>query len=122
MKFNEFCNYMKRLQEYKRIQQNIEYYPKAFDLKYRELLEYAKKEFVDQNNNIERWLDGRPCVFDYPRSRKQVEYMIGNDYEALYYFLVFCKRVNNHKRVSEDYVEHLTFLILRSNHPEWEEC
>ncbi len=121
MELKEFCKYMKNLQTYKQIQKKVVSYPRILDAKYRELLTRAKEFFSDYGDNIERWLDGKPCVFTHPNSCQQFEYKIGNDYEALYYFLMFCKRVNNCKRVSEEYIEYLTFLITRSNHPDWEE-
>ena len=122
MKLRNFCEYIKTLKAYKRIQQGMVSYPKILEAKYNELLEHGKEVFADDYGNIERWLDGKPCVFVHPNSRQIIEYKIGDDYEAFYYFLMFCKRINQRKGVSEEYVEYLAFLITRSNHPEWEEC
>lgn len=121
MKLREFCEYIKTLKAYKRIQKEMVSYPKILEVKYNELLGHAKDVFADEYENIERWLDGKPCVFVHPNSRQIIEYKIGDDYEAFYYFLMFCKRINQHKGVSEEYVEYLAFLITRSNNPEWEE-
>lgn len=121
MKLREFCEYIKTLKAYKRIQKEMVSYPKILEVKYNELLGHAKDVFADEYENIERWLDGKPCVFVHPNSRRIIEYKIGDDYEAFYYFLMFCKRINQRKGVSEDYVEYLAFLTTRSNHPEWEE-
>ncbi len=122
MELNEFCRYIENLQTYKKIQKEMKSYPKILDTKYRELIARVKGLFADEDNNIERWLEGKPCVFTHPHGHQQIEYKIGNDYEALYYFLMFCKRINHHKRISEEHIEYLAFLIARSNHPDWEEA
>ena len=55
---------------------------------------------------------------------KKVEISIGNDREALCYFLVFCYRINNKQEVSEDFRDYLAIVITRScvADEDWEEC
>lgn len=118
MEFRKFCEYINTLRSYQRIQDNIVPCPKILKAKYNELLEYGKTAFADNNDNIKKWLENKPCVFIHPNTLRRIECKIGNDYEALYYFLMFCKKINHHKRVSEDYVEYLAFLISRSEYPD----
>ena len=122
MELKKFCEYINVLKSYKKIRQNMASRPKILDAKYNELLENGKREFADHNGNIERWLYGKPCVFVNPNTHQIIECKIGDDYDALYYFLMFCKRINHRKKVSDDYVEYLALLITRSNCPNWEEC
>ena len=53
-------------------------------------LHKLEKIFKDNDQNIRRWLNMKPCVFTSDKTGKKVEISIGNDREALYYFLVFC--------------------------------
>ena len=122
MELKNFCEYISVLKSYKQIQERLLSYPKIIDAKYDELLEYGKKIFADHDDNIQRWLDGRTCICVNPNTHRIIEYKIGNDCEALYYFLMLCKRINHRKSVSDEYREYLAFLITRSNCPNWEEC
>ena len=60
------------------------------------------------------WLNGKPCVFTSDRTGSKVEIPIGQDREALYYFLVFCKRIAEQKEISEDFRDYLGVVITRS--------
>lgn len=122
MELKKFCEYINVLKSYKKIRQNMASRPKIIDAKYNELLESGKREFADHNGNIERWLYGKPCILVNPNTYQIIECQIGDDCDTLYYFLMYCKRINHRKKVSDDYVEHLALLITRSNCPDWEEC
>ena len=52
-------------------------------------LHKLEKIFKDKDQNIRRFLNGKPCIFTSDKTGKKVEISIGNDREALYYFLVF---------------------------------
>lgn len=51
------------------------------------------KEMKDTRQNIKRWLGRKPCLFKHPFTGNVIEYDIGADFEALYYFLEWCRRL-----------------------------
>lgn len=71
-------------------------------------------EFLDRGRNLERWLTGQPCVFISDRTGQSMTVVIGNDIEAIYQFLEFCRRINSHQMVDEDFRTYLDFCISRS--------
>jgi hypothetical protein len=81
-----------------------------------------KDIFHDEDGNLERWLNGERCVFRPIQKAEFMEIRIGNDVEALYYFLCFCDKLNTHQRISEDFRDYLSLLITRSCSEYWEEC
>lgn len=87
-------------------------------------LHKLEKIFKDKDQNIRRWLNMKPCVFTSDKTGKKVEISIGNDREALYYFLVFCYRINNKQEISEDFRDYLAIVFTRScvADEDWEEC
>lgn len=70
--------------------------------------------FDDQDKNIKRWLLGKPCIFYHPETEQYMTIEIGRDIEALYYFLLFCYKLNNLEEVSEDFRDYLALVISRS--------
>lgn len=80
----------------------------------RKVLRNLEKAFGDREQNLRRWLRGEPCRFisDLTGERKGIR--IGDDREAIYYFLLFCKRIRNGKTVSDDFRDYLSYLISRS--------
>ena len=87
-------------------------------------LHKLEKMFKDKDRNIRRFLNRKPCVFTSDKMGKKIEINIGNDREALYYFLVFCYRINNKQEISEDFRDYLAIVINRScvADEDWEEC
>ena len=87
-------------------------------------LHKLEKIFKDRDQNIRRFLNGKPCAFTSDKTGKRVELSIGNDREALYYFLVFCYRINNKQEINEDFRAYLAIVITRScvADEDWEEC
>ena len=81
-----------------------------------------EKYFKDKDYNIRRWLNGKPCVFTSDKTGRKMEINIRPDREALYYFLVFCKKIAENQEISNDLREYLTLLITRSCSKEWDEC
>ena len=67
-------------------------------------------------------MNGKPCVFKSDKTGQKVEVKIGNDIEALYYFRIFCKKINNKQEVSNELGDYVAYLISRSLFPGWEEC
>lgn len=85
-------------------------------------LNSLEKIFDDRDKNINRWLNNKPCVFKSDKTNQKVEVNIGRDIEALYYFLIFCKRINNEQEISEELGSYVALLISKSLFPGWEEC
>ena len=85
-------------------------------------LQSLERIFDDKDQNIRRWLNMKPCIFTSDKTGKKIEIKIGTDREALYYFLVFCYRINNRQEISEEFRDYLTLVIARSCSPSWEEC
>ena len=87
-------------------------------------LHKLEKIFKDKDQNIRRWLTMKHCIFTSDKTGKKVEISIGNDREALYYFLVFCYRINNKQEISEEFRDYLAIVITRScvAGEDWEEC
>lgn len=77
-------------------------------------LRSLERIFKDKERNIRRWLNGKPCVFTSDRTGQRIEIIIGPDREALYYFLIFCKKITEKEVVSEDLRNYVAFLISRS--------
>lgn len=85
-------------------------------------LHKLEKVLKDKDQNIRRWLNGKPCIFTSEKTGKKIEIRIGNDREALFYFLVFCYRINTEQEISEDFRDYLALVISRSCYACWEEC
>ena len=77
-------------------------------------LRSLERIFKDKERNIRRWLNGKPCVFTSDRTGQRIEIIIGPDREALYYFLIFCKKITEKEMISEDLRNYVAFLISRS--------
>lgn len=125
MNFRAFNNYMNTVQNgidaaYNHHPENTKKVFEENGLWARHLLE---RVFCDKDHNILRWLDGKDCVYTDNRHGHKITVKIGDDREALYYFLMFCKKINQHKEVDEVFMRYLYYLILRSKTPEgWDEC
>ena len=87
-------------------------------------LHKLEKIFEDKDQNIRRWLNGKPCVLTSDIMGNRMEIGIGKDREALYCFLVFCYRINNKQEICEDFRDYLAIVITRScaTDEDWEEC
>lgn len=116
MNFRAFNNYMNTVQN--AIDAGHNHHPndceKAFENHGRWALHLLEKVFDDKDQNIRRWLNGKPCRFTSDRTGRPIEIRIGDDREAIYYFLIFCKRINNKQEISEDFRDYLSYLISRS--------
>lgn len=85
---------------------------------------YIINNFYDKDYNLRRWLMGEKCIFTSPVTGELMEIEIGSDYEAIYNFLIYCKKLNTHEKISSDFTDYLTLVISRSQYSdeEWEEC
>ena len=68
--------------------------------------------FEDKNDNLTRWLNREPCYFKHPETEVLNEVIVPDSYEAIYYFLIYCMRLNRHKRISEELYDYLLYLLL----------
>lgn len=58
-------------------------------------------------------LAGTPSLH-YPFSlgrRQGTGFMIRNDTEALYYFLLYCRKVNLRERISEEFADYVAYIL-----------
>lgn len=79
------------------------------------------KEMEDTCQNIKRWLERKPCLFKHPITGNVIEYYIGADFEALYYFLKWCHRLQSGERVDDGFSAYVAYLISRSKSDSWKE-
>ena len=77
-------------------------------------LHFLERYFKDKHYNLRRWLNVRSCIFVSDKTGKLIEIDIGRDREALYLFLVFCKKIEEKKEITDDFREHLAIVITRS--------
>jgi len=122
MNFRAFNNYMNTVQN--AIDAGHNHHPDRSDETFqnngRWALHTLERVFADKEQNIRRWLNGKPCRFTSDITGRQMETKIGNDREALYYFLVFCKRIKSKQRVSEEFRDYLAYLTAKSVYGEVE--
>lgn len=76
---------------------------------------HCVKTFNDKHKNLRRWLDKKPCIFRSPITGKLVDIKIGNETEAIYYFLEFCRRLNCGEYIDDEFSTYLAYVITRSN-------
>lgn len=111
MTLHEFGYWIKQITDnYDDSESGITLKKKPFRFIYKKLI----REFDDQNKNLKRWLLGQKCVFTHPVTNNTIEIEIGKDIEALYYFLLFCYKINNEEEISEDFRDYLALVISRS--------
>lgn len=78
--------------------------------------------FNDKRENLRRWLDGEPCVFVSPVTGALIEIEIGEDFDAMFHFLEFCRKQNNREPIDDDFCDYLALLITKSQRRCCEEC
>lgn len=75
----------------------------------------VKEMFNDECNNLGRWLSGEPCLVKHPRRENTyAEIEVGDDHEALYYFLEYCRKLAADERMSDELIGHVLLIVLRS--------
>lgn len=78
----------------------------------RKLSRQLREVLCDEQDNLNRWLDRRPCIVRSPwEEGREQEVMIRNDTEALYYFLLYCQRVNVRERISEEFADYVAYIL-----------
>ncbi len=70
--------------------------------------------FNDRERNFRRWLALEKCVFRNPLTDAWVAVSVGDRAEAIYHFLLFCKRLNYRDTTAKALTEYLQYLIDRS--------
>lgn len=73
-----------------------------------------RKLFDDVYGNLERWLACKPCVYKNPITGRLIEIQIGDDHEALYYFMEYCRRLQKGEHISQDFFLKVALQISRS--------
>ena len=83
---------------------------------------FTPMSFPVCNTGLRRWLDGEPCVFVSPVTGALIEIEIGEDFDAMFHFLEFCRKQNNHEPIDDDFCDYLALLITKSQRRCCEEC
>ena len=78
----------------------------------RKLSKQLREVLCDEQDNLNRWLERRPCIVRSPwEEGREQEVMIRNDTEALYYFLLYCRKVNLRERISEEFADYVAYIL-----------
>ena len=78
----------------------------------RKLSRQLREVLCDEQDNLNRWLERRPCIVRSPwEEGREQEVMIRNDTEALYYFLLYCRKVNLRERISEEFADYVAYIL-----------
>ena len=74
----------------------------------------VRESFCDDTGNYKKWLNGEICSFVHPYTKNKIDVQIGDDYEAIYHFLLYCREINAGRKIDENFSEYLAYLISRS--------
>ena len=75
----------------------------------------VKEMFNDECDNLKRWLSGEPCLVKHPnKENTYAEIEVGDDHEALYYFLEYCRKLAADERMSDELIGHVLLIVTRS--------
>ena len=74
----------------------------------------VEESMADKDHNFRRWLRLESCSFTHPVTGNDITVEIGDDHEAIYTFLLYCKRINRGVPLDEDFAAYLAYLISRS--------
>lgn len=83
---------------------------------FRSIYKRCVHEFDDRNRNLKRWLLGKPCTYKHPFTENTVDVEVGKDIEALYYFLLYCYKLNNNEHISDEFGDYLALVLCRSQY------
>lgn len=115
MSFRQFCHGYVRYKDAARriVRRNIK-----GDMKWKQdadnFMNAVADSFCDYNRNFRRWLALDKCIFRNPMTNEYVAVSIGDDPEAVYCFLLFCKKLNCREDIDETFTGYLQYLINRS--------
>lgn len=118
MTLNQFGKYIFAMTE-------DEYNPQKIQLTanpFRKIYWMLVREFYDRDRNLKRWLLGKTCIYYHTGTKQWITVEIGKDVEAIYYFLLFCKKMNNYEHISDEFSDYLALVISRSVYQYDEEC
>lgn len=78
----------------------------------------VEESMADKDHNFRRWIRLEACGFTHPATGNDITVEIGDDHEAIYNFLLYCKRINRGIPLDDDFASYLAYLISRSVHGE----
>lgn len=67
--------------------------------------------FIDRNDNLVNWFHGEPCKFHHPLTGNDIEVKVRDDYEAIYNFLCYCAKLNQHQPIEDDFFAYLAYIL-----------
>lgn len=75
-----------------------------------------RTRFCDRQNNFQRWLNHKPCIFHAPYSenRKQ-ETVVRDDTEAIYCFLLYCMKINQRQVIRDEFAAYVAYVLSICN-------
>ena len=74
----------------------------------------VERAMRDGEGNFRRWLNREACGFTHPGTGRALTVEIGDDHEAIYCFLFFCRMLSEGQHPDGDFVSRLAYLISRS--------
>ncbi len=77
-------------------------------------MDTVEESFFDSERNFRRWFALEKCVFRSPVTGEYIAVTIGDDAEAIYHFLLFCRKLNCREDLDETFREYLQYLINKS--------
>ena len=112
MPYGEFAE---KLKQYMQLYDGVKLAgcPQFLLMKRDELDDEIREAFCDAEDNLTRWIKGKPCTFVSPETRRRVDLVVGHNAETLYHFLVFCREFNMTGKVSDDHKTYLAYLLSK---------
>ena len=116
MNYKAFLNYMLMIENAIDSQYNHHDQKAAttFEQSGRWALRSLEEIFLDEDENIRRWLNAKPCIFTSDKTGKRIQIRLGRDRDALYYFLIFCKKLHDKEEIDQTFRDCLALIISRS--------
>ncbi len=110
--YDEFCS---RLRDFVDLYNAVEKVtcPQILIMRRDEVREELRELFCDLEDNLTKWVKGKPCTFVHPENKNRVEIVIGRNTETLYQFLLFCYDIHDSGKVNIEREAYLALLLSR---------